>query len=188
MSDPANALGGAKFEGLVTISEAPPRGMITLKGDLGSTKLKNAATGLAGVDFPGMLEANCVGERGICWMAPDELLILTPYAEVANDVSVITKAMKGTHHLAADVSDARSLFQIEGSAGREVLAKLTPADLHPNTFKIGQFRRTRLAQVPAAFWMRDEEMLEVICFRSVARYVFELLSNAAADGSRVDYY
>ena len=66
---------------------------------------------------------------------------------------------------------------------RGVLAKLTPANLHPDALATGEVRRTRLAQVPAAVWLRDEDTAELICFRSVARYVFDLLSNAARQGT-----
>ncbi|MEM1065897.1 MAG: sarcosine oxidase subunit gamma family protein [Pseudomonadota bacterium] len=179
MSDTQSALPGAHVEGAVLIEEAGLRGMITLKGDLAAARLHSAATSVAGVDYPGQGAANCVGEKGLCWMAPDELLILVPYADAATHTAAITSALAETHHLVANVSDARALFTVRGPAAREVLAKLTPTDLHPDSFQPGQFRRTRLAQAPAAFWMRDAETFEVIVFRSMARYVFDLLANAA---------
>jgi len=187
MSDPVPELGGARFEGLVRIAEMPPRGMITLKGDLASAKLKTAAAKLADVDFPGPCGAVVNGDRGLLWMAPDEIMVLLPRAEAASGVAALSKALAGTHHLAADVSDARCHFRLEGAAGREVLAKLTPADLHPDAFGPGEVRRTRLAQVAAAFWMPDAGTVDLIAFRSVAAYVFDLLSNAADPEARVDY-
>jgi sarcosine oxidase subunit gamma len=50
------------------------------------------------------------------------------------------------------------------------------------------FRRSRLAQVPAAFWMPDAETFQIVCFRSVARYMFDLLSIAAQPGSEVGHF
>ena len=76
----------------------------------------------------------------------------------------------------------------EGAAIREVLAKLTPADLRPGAIGIGEVRRTRLAQVPAAFWLDGEGKATVVCFRSVAEYVFGLLRNASENGSGVGYF
>ena len=187
MPDPVTALGGARFEGLVRIAEMPARGMITLKGDLSAAKLKTAAKNLAGVDFPGPRGAVVDGDRGLLWMAPDEIMVLLPRTEAAEGVAALSKALAGTHHLAADVSDARSLFRLNGAAVREVLAKLTPADLHADAFGPGELRRTRLAQVAAAFWMPDAETVDLIAFRSVAAYVFDLLSNAADPAARVDY-
>jgi sarcosine oxidase subunit gamma len=63
------------------------------------------------------------------------------------------------------------------------MAKLAPADLNPDSFTLGDFRRTRLGQVAAAFWMRDEDTFEVICFRSVADYTFDLLAASAKAGA-----
>ena len=113
MSDIQSALPGAVHEGAVNVEEAGPRGMVTLRGDLSLTSVKNAATGIAGVDFPGQGEANCVGEKGICWMSPDELLVLCPYSEAETAVAKMTKTMSRSHHLVANVSDARALFFVQ---------------------------------------------------------------------------
>lgn len=188
MSDPVGALPGAGFEGLARIEEIGPRGMIMLKGDLSSSALKTAVTGLAGVDFPGQRGANCAGDRALLWMAPDELLLLVPRDEAVQARDKLAQALAGEHHLAEDVSDARALFAVSGAAAREVLAKLTPADLHPESFAPGELRRTRVAQVPAAFWMRDAETFELLCFRSVAAYMFELLKAAADPAAPVEYF
>ena len=185
MSDVTSALNEATYEGYCTIREAGLRGMITLRGDLASSEVKNAATGVAGVNFPGQREVNCVGEKGIGWMSPDELLVMTHHGEAETAVAQISKTLKGQHFLAENVSDARAVFVIEGPKVREVLAKLAPVDMSPEAFPLGHFRRTRLAQVAAAFWLRDEETAELICFRSGAGYVFNILKDAATPGSDV---
>lgn len=174
-----SALPGAVHEGPVSVHEAGLRGMITLRGDLSSRRLRKVCTEITGAAMPDVGAANCDGDRGLCWMSPDELLILVERDKVAEALGKIVDAMKDRHHLAVDVSDARAVFTVAGQGMREVLAKLTPADMHPDALSPGVMRRTRLGQVAAAFWLRDEETAEVICFRSVARYVFDLLSNAA---------
>jgi sarcosine oxidase subunit gamma len=188
MSDPVTALDGDAFDGFVRVADAGLRGMITVRGDLAAAALKDAATGVAGVDFPAQGEANCVEDHGICWMSPDEILVLCPYAQVPEALARMREALAGSHHLIADVSDARALITVSGAGCREAIAKLTPADVSPAAFAKGRLRRTRLAQVPAAFWMRDDSTFEVICFRSVARYVFDLLKASATDGSEVGYF
>ena len=188
MSDPVSALGGAVFDGMVRVEDAGPRGMLTLKGDLGDARLGEAVKALTGSDVPGTREARIEGETGAAWMAPDELLLLVPHAEAEAAVADLAKALGGTHHLAANVSDARAVIEVSGPTAREVLAKLTPADLDAAAFGPGSFRRTRIAQVPAAFWMRDAETIEIVCFRSVAQYVFDVLKAAARPGSGVGYF
>ncbi|MDO6589790.1 sarcosine oxidase subunit gamma [Loktanella sp. D2R18] len=182
MSNAVSALNGKIAAGEVTIREAGLRGMITLRGDLSDSKIKSVCTGLTGVNFPAVGQANCVGEKGLCWMSPDELLILVPYAEVNDALAQIAKTLKKKHHLAENVSDARALITVEGAFAREVIAKLAPVDLHPEAFQPGEFRRSHIGQVAAAFWMRDADTIEVICFRSVADYAFDLLAMSAKAG------
>ena len=182
MSEAISALKGRVASGEVTIREAGLRGMITLRGDLTDKKLRAVCTGVSGVDFPDRGQANCVGEKGLCWMSPDELLVLVPYAEVRQAMALIDKALKGKHYLAENVSDARAVIFVEGIFAREVVAKLAPVDLHPDNLAPGDFRRSRLGQVAAAFWMRDDDTFELICFRSVAEYAFDLLAASAKAG------
>lgn len=188
MSDPQTALGPARAEGIATVEALPHRGMITLKGDLAAAGIKNAATGIAGTDMPGPLSCTMVDGRGIAWMAPDELLLFVPPEEVAQSLSAIETALAGAHATAVDMSDARAAFRVHGPHAREVLAKLSPVDFAPESFGPGTFRRTRLAQVPVAIWSEGAADFGVICFRSVAVYVFDILAGAAADGSAVGYF
>lgn len=182
MSDAISPIGGRTTETFVTLRGMDPRGMITLRGDLSSPQFQSVCSGLAGVAFPKAGHATCEGEKGLCWMSPDEVLILVPYDQTSAALKTLEQALAGTHHLAANVSDARALIVLQGAGAREVLAKLAPVDLHPDSFAPGQFRRTRLGQIAAAFWMHDAERFEVICFRSVADYAFDLLSASAKEG------
>ncbi len=183
MYNAISALQGKVAPGEVTIREAGLRGMIILRGDLLAKKLRAVCAKTTGVNFPDRGQANCAGESGLCWMSPDEVLVLVPYAEVAEAIALIDKALDGAHYLAENVSDARALIVVEGAFCREVIAKLAPVDVHPDSFQPGDFRRSRLGQVAAAFWMRDADTFEVICFRSVAGYTFDLLAASAKAGA-----
>lgn len=183
MSNAVSALNGKTAAGDVAVSDAGLRGMITLRGDLGAKKLRTVCTDLTGGKFPEQGKAACAGEKGLCWMSPDELLVLVPYADVAAAIAQIDTALAGTHYLAENLSDARALITISGPYVREVVAKLASVDLHPDSFAPGDFRRTRLGQIAAAFWMTDAETVQVICFRSVSDYAFDLLAASAKAGS-----
>lgn len=188
MSEPISALNGASFEGIATVEELGLQGMITLRGDLGDKALAKAATTASGQDMPKPGRANTDGTNGLCWMSPDELLVLVPYAEVGDRLAEMHKTLGKTHALAVNVSDARAVFRVAGPNARDVLAKLAPVDLSPAAFTPGQFRRTRLAQVAAAFWLDADGAFHIICFRSVADYVFKLLKVAAQPGSEVNAF
>jgi len=182
MSDPISALSGAVSEGPVTVRDLGLHGMVTLRGDLSDAKLRAAVTGITGAEIPEMRRIALSGEYGVAWMSPDEVLLLVPYAEAGTVVARLGAELEGIHHLAVDVSDARALIEVSGPYARDVLAKVAPVDLAADAFGPGDLRRTRLAQVAGAFWMTDETTFRVICFRSVARYVFDLLSVSAKGG------
>lgn len=186
MSEPVTALGGASQRGgIVEITEDAPQGMISLRGDMAAKPFVKAAVAAAGVNLPEPRKITLEGARGMAWMSPDELLILCPYDEVPARLADLQDKLRGHHALAVNVSDARAVFTLRGGPLRDVLAKLAPVDLRDAAFGAGDFRRTRFAQVPAAFWMPEQDVARVVCFRSVARYMFDLLSVAAQPGSQV---
>lgn len=188
MSEAVSALPGAEYEGYVSVCEIGLQGMVTLRGDHSTEKIKSAVKKIAGVAVPDVWHVTLSGETGVAWMSPDEVMIMMPYAEAGATVAALDKALKGQHFLAVNVSDARAVFEVKGARVREVMAKLSPVNMAPEAFQPGQFRRTRMAQVAAAFWMIDEETVRIICFRSVAEYVFGLLKDAAEPGGEVGFF
>lgn len=190
MSEVVSAMPRAETAGTITIREAGLRGMITLRGDFSGSTFREAVSRVTGVEFSEQRRVALSGERGLCWMSPDELLVLVSYSDAGRVVEDLSSSLDGQHHLAVDVSDARAVFRLEGdgTAIREVLAKLSPADLRKAALPVGEVRRTRLAQVPAAFWFADDRCAELVCFRSVADYVWGLLTDAATVGSEVGHF
>ena len=175
MSDPVSALNGASFQGFAAIREIGPLGMITLRAK-GLKSLEKAIKAVTGTKLPAQRRIEVNGDRACGWMSPDEYLLILPYAEVGDALASLAKSLAGEHHLAVDVSDARAVFRVEGEKAAEVLSRLAPVDF--DKLEPGELRHSRTAQVAAAMWQQDQGFT-VVCFRSVARYVFDLLANAA---------
>ncbi|MEL7097562.1 MAG: sarcosine oxidase subunit gamma family protein [Pseudomonadota bacterium] len=188
MADPVSPLAGAAASGIAEVREIGLQGMITLRGDLSNARIAGAAKGAVGVDVPGPGRAAMDGARGICWMSPDELLVLCPYIEVEAALKKMHTALEGSHALAVNVSDARAVFDLSGPRAREVLSKLVPVDLSPDAFAQGMFRRTRMAQIPAAFWLHAPDTFRIVTFRSTAQYAVDLFKTASMAGSEVDLF
>ena len=187
MSDAVSALTGATYKGYCTVAEAGRVGMVTLRGDLADAGFAGAVEQVTGLALP--VQRRIVGEgRRLAWMSPDELLVLCPYGDAPRLASGLQAALAGEHALVATVSDARAMFTLDGASLREVLAKLAPVDMAPGRIEPGEVRRTRLAQVAAAFWMEADESFRIVCFRSVAEYLFGVLKVAAQPGSEVGYF
>lgn len=182
MPDPVSALGHARFDGFAAIREIGPLGMIQLRAKPDVAELPAAIQAATGCAVPATRRIVVNGDRAAGWMSPDEYLLILPYEQVGAAMAAIAAAMGGAHHLAADVSDARAVFRIEGAKAPQVLAKLMPVDF--STLEPGELRRSRAAQVAAAVWA-GEGGFTLVCFRSVAGYVMGLLSHSAQPGSEL---
>ena len=188
MSSAVSALNSAVYAGYVKVEELGLRGMITLRGDIPNASFSSGVKTVLGVAVPEQRGISFSGDTGLAWMSPDELLVLVPYGKAEETVVALGQKLKSQHHLAVNVSDARAMFALSGDRVREVMAKLAPVDMAAGAFEPGKIRRTRMAQVPAAFWMHDERTVKIICFRSVAQYMFDLLQDAAEPGGEVNIF
>lgn len=188
MSNAVSAAQGASFKGSVSVKDAGLQGMITLRGDLKSETFTKAVKAAVGIAVPDTGKINSEKKGAAAWMSPDELLLLVDYASTDAIVGKLDKTLASTHMLAVNVSDARALFSIEGTGIRDFLAKGAPANLSPDAFSVGDMRRTRLGQIPVAFWLGSDTTASVICFRSVGGHVFDWLKTAAQKGSLPKFY
>ena len=181
MSDPIAALGGASFDGFARIREIGPLGMILLRAK-GLKGIAKTVKGVTGTKVPDIRRIEGQGDHACAWMSPDEYLLILPYADVPKALVGIAKALQGEHHLAVDVSDARTVFRVEGVDADQALRKLCPVDF--DRMAPAEVRRTRAAQVPCAFW-HEGDGYTLVCFRSVATYVMGLLTHSAQLGSQL---
>ncbi|MEC3863378.1 sarcosine oxidase subunit gamma family protein [Mesobacterium sp. TK19101] len=188
MSEAVSALNGARYEGIAQIADAGPVGMITLRGTFEDEAFGDTLSIVAGLALPGERRLSANGDRSLLWMSPDELLLICSYYEAPRLTEQLAEALADTHALVLNVSDARAMFTLTGVLSREVLAKLSPTDVAPDAFAEGDVRRTHLGQVAAGFWMEADGTIRIVCFRSVAQYMFDLLCTVAVPGSEVGYF
>lgn len=187
MSDLAqSALPGALFDGFVSVREAGLQGMITLRGVLDSEAVTNAVQQATDCAMPAPRRVTSAGAFAVAWMSPDEVMILCPHADAPAIARNLTDALAGSFATLAVVSDARGVFTLHGSGWRDALAKICPVDFA--TMSEGDIRRTRAAQVAAAIWVSGKDEATLVCFRSVAGYMFDLLSTASRHGSEPAFY
>ncbi|WP_412550291.1 sarcosine oxidase subunit gamma [Shimia sp. MIT910701] len=188
MSKAVSALDGVTFDGFAKVEETRLRGMITVRGDLSSKEMAAAVTAATGAAVPEVRKVTSGNTGAVAWMSPDELLVVVDYEAANTTVATLTDALKDSHALVANVSDARAVFRLSGDSSRDVLAKLAPVDFAKDAFGAGDIRRSRIAQVPAAVWGNEDGSFEVICFRSVAQYVFDVLKVSAQPGGEVGFH
>lgn len=176
-----------QFKGLVRVEELPTVGMISVRGNLADGAMV-AALAAVGLSVPDVRKVAIADGRQVAWMSPDELLVFVPSDELKVSQVALTDALSDMHSLVENVSDMRVRFRLAGAQVRDVLGKVMPVDFAQESFAVGDIRRTRLAQVAAAIWMLDDEVVELICFRSVAQYAFDVLKTSADSEGAVAYY
>ncbi len=181
-----SALPGAAFDGFARVAEAGLCGMITLRGDLSAPWLATALADATGCAVPATRRVTTASAMAAAWMAPDEVLVICPHDRAPETAARLAQALDGHFATVADVSDARAVFTVTGPGAADVLAKICPVDFA--TLAQGDIRRTRAAQVAAAIWVSGADEMTVVCFRSVARYMFDLLATAAAPGAAPGLY
>lgn len=187
---PISALNRATFEGpLVSIAEAGPVGMITIRGDFTDAAFADAVKAAVGVAIPDTRTFAETPIGGLGWMSPDELLWVLPYGDAPEAASDLSAALGDSHHMVVNVSDARTVIRVSGQGARELIAKGAPVDMSPAGFAPGDFRRTHIGQLAAAFWMGgDDRTITVVCFRSAGAYLFDWFSASAQDGATPGLY
>lgn len=175
-------------EPAVGIKPLRPPGMIAWRADLEAPWAGRAALDAMRLALPAPLSFSEGAHLRAVWMSPDELLFFAPSDAVADIMTALEEAC-GTHHqLAADVSGLRVGFAVSGPGARDVLAKLTPANMAPGAFQPGTARRTRLGQIAVLILAMKGDRFEVFGFRSVERYLRELLATAARPGAPVRFH
>lgn len=156
-----------------TVRPVGPLGMVTIRGDLAA--IAEGIAGVTGCAVPDRRLSTTSDADHLLWMSPDELLLICPVAEAGRRVQALTDALADTFATIVDIGDARLAYDLTGPEADDVLATLTPADL--TALAPAEIRRTRLAQIPAAFW-HIEGGYRIVAFRSVATYLHDLLTNA----------
>ena len=190
MAETETTVDAARYSGSVDLIETDPMGMITIRGDLSDTEFKDVLQRATGLEIPPQRQSSNSESDAILWMSTDELLLLCPLDEAEARMQALDRQLNPYHHLILNVSDARIQITLagDGAAIREILAKLSPADMRRSALPVGEVRRSRVAQVPAAFWFVADDRANLICFRSVGKYVWDLLTASSSDGSRVEYF
>ena len=170
---------------MVEVRKLDQTGMIAIRGEVASPKMQTAMK-LIGGSVPGKCEISGGPDLLAGWMAPDELLVMLPTEQIRDATDKLESALQGEHFLCVDVSDMRICVEISGDGSRDLLAKGTPADVSPEAFRIGQFRRSLFAQIQAAFWLSGEKTVRLLCRRSEADHLLAWLQEMApTEGSEL---
>ncbi|WP_422049526.1 sarcosine oxidase subunit gamma [Shimia sp.] len=114
------------------------------------------------------------GER-LIWSGCGQAFLMGP--ALAADLSGLAAV--------TDQSDAWAVVRLEGEQGADVLARLVPVDLRPQSFKRGHTVRTLLGHMTVSITRMGDSSFQIMAFRSMAKtLVHELITAMESLGAR----
>jgi sarcosine oxidase subunit gamma len=157
-------------------------GHINLRGDSGNTSFKAAAEKALGQALP--VEPNTLSntEHCICWLGPDEWLIMTDAMAVTSLLGSLRKLLDGQHVAINDLSSGQVALRLDGADARSVLTKGCTLDFHHDEFSPGDCAQSGLAKANALFaCVSDANSVDVVVRRSFLAYVLKWFETAGSE-------
>lgn len=114
----------------------------------------------------------------LCWLGPDEWLILDETIEAEARVDAVAKGLSGLPHGLIDVSQRQLGFLIRGQRAALVLNSGCPLDLDLSAFPINAVTRTLFHKAEILLIRESGQGFRLECGRSVAPYVLGHLNEA----------
>jgi len=192
---PASALSAAaqaELEGLaVSVSEITDRGMIDLHGETSARGFSAAVKKAVGVDLPTTPRTSAAkGDIAVLWLSVDQWLVLCPRERTSALLEELRSALGNIHSLAVDMSDARTVFRLEGETVRTIMMKSSPVDFLPPALPRGSVRRLRFAEIAALVHVVDDkpDVMDLYVFRSFAEYTADWLAVVARKAAMTELF
>ena len=157
------------------------RGCLNLRGDAHDPAFRDAVATATGVELP---TEPCswrqAGETRVCWLGPDEWLLIVPDGEQPRVERQLREAVSGPLSV-VDVSGGFIHVNLAGEDAGKVLQKSSPYDFHPRNFPPGRCVQTIFAKASALVAANADGSFDLVIRRSYADYLARWITDAAAE-------
>jgi sarcosine oxidase subunit gamma len=169
-------------EALLQLRVLDDVGHINLRGSADDAAFSTAAEEALGQPLPMRPNALTEGEHCVCWLGPDEWLIMTPAAGVPSLLERLRALLAGQHVAINDLSGGQVALRLGGAEVRSVLSKGCTLDFHHNEFPPGSCAQSALAKANAVFaCISESDSIDLVVRRSFLAYVLKWLEVAGGD-------
>lgn len=169
-------------EPAVTVTVRGDLGHINLRGRVSDNDFRRVAEQELGQPLPVEPNTFSVGEHRVCWLGPDEWLVVTPVAAAADLAQRLENALSSCHAAVNDISGGHVALLLEGPGCRDLLARGCTLDLHPRVFRAGDCAQSGLAKANVFIALLDDPPgFMVVVRRSFADYLCRWLAHAGRD-------
>lgn len=154
-------------------------GYVNLRGNAGNAEFVAAVTSALDQDLPVVANTMNIDRHRVFWLGPDEWLIVAARENTAELLTGLRQALLEQYAAVTDVSGGYVLLTLSGNRAREVLAKGSTLDFHPNVFPLGHCAQSSLAKAAVLIGNIDAEpTYEIIVGRSFSEYLSLWLQTA----------
>jgi sarcosine oxidase, subunit gamma len=173
----------AATRGDILVREVPYLAQISFRADPNDAVIMQRIASTLGFALP--VPPNTTTSKNdsrALWLGPDEWLVVGPDGQQEALEQALRSGLDGAFGSIVDVSANRTLLEIRGPKGRELLAHGIPIDLDGRSFGPGRCSQTLLAKAQVIIERRTDDPAFHLYIRSTfASYVADWLLDAAAE-------
>ena len=151
-----------------------------LRGNPNHKAFRKSAEAALGQELP--IAANTIseGNQTICWLGPDEWLVLADAETIPDLVAALEDALAGQSCAINNLSGGQLALRLSGYSVRETLAKGCTLDFHPSAFAPGMCAQSGLAKASVLLVRSsDKDDFLIVVRRSFSEYLVAWLKDAA---------
>jgi len=167
-------------EGGVILQEEALLGHLVVRGNVADETFKSGIQQVLGFEVPGTLKSRTKDGITMCWISPDEWLVILPNADSFKTEVALREALNG-HFAIVNVSGGQTVINLSGDKVREVFKKSTPYDVDDVNFPVGKVVTSVFAKAQAVILRKNETEWNLVVRRSFADYIWLWLQDAAAE-------
>lgn len=116
----------------------------------------------------------------VLWAGPDQYFVVAG-SRGEGALYRDLKAMLDGQASVSDQSHGRVIIRMTGPKARQVLAKGTPVDVHPDEFPVGKSALTQMAHVGVHLTRVDEDSYDLSVFRGFSESFWEWITEQAEE-------
>ncbi|CDX11476.1 Sarcosine oxidase gamma subunit [Mesorhizobium plurifarium] len=168
----------------VRVSERTGYGLLQIMARRGRwSETTAAARKLFGVEPPARPAVTFGKDATLVWSGADQYMALLARDHLPVDAA---RSAFGGAASVSDQSDGRCLIQLSGPSVRDVLAKVSSLDLHPEAFPIGAAAATSIDHTSVNLWRESDAadgsaVFYILVFASFAESICHLILTVAAE-------
>ncbi|TPM32231.1 sarcosine oxidase subunit gamma [Mesorhizobium sp. B2-2-2] len=174
---------GARGDAGVSLSETRNFDLVQVMARRGKgAEMAKAAKARFGVAAPEAPKAVQTADATLIWSGPDQFFVLSQGGR--HGIEKLAQAFAASGSL-SDQSHARVLISIYGGKAREMLAKLSSIDLHPEAFPVGAAAATSMDHTSVTLWRGEDRngqaVFNLLVFATFAESLWHTILDSAAE-------